>query len=738
MASSDDEAFVFMDESGEPAGHEHAQAQVWRVLLVDDEPDVHAATRLALKGMDIEGRAIEFSHAYSAAQAIELLSQHDDFAVALVDVVMGSNDEGLQLVRRIREDLGNPVIRIILRTGQPGYAPEIDTIRLYDLNDYKTKSELTQVRLFTSLTMAIRSYAQIRQLESGRRGLEQVLSATTELGKLVGLKTFVSGIVTQLCAILNVGAECLVCAAMREPGAPSYILAAAGQYDNWVGMALQDVPDERVKRRLQHVLDARRHCFEDGVALFFAGRGEQVLAAFVDMPGPLPEIERRLLELFCGNIAIAFENLQLYLDINDLAYQDVLVRLPNRNAMVAAIDAHEPGMETVALVDLDNFSEINSILDDSYGDAVLLAAARKLRLAFPADTMVARLGGDLFGLYGPCDQVTSQHIAQVFAEPFEMAGGEPLRLSATAGLVRLRDDGLPGVAVLKNAGAALKQAKRFQRGKSMMFEAAQADAARDRIQMLNRLRASFSAEHLFLHYQPFVHLKDGRVMGAECLLRWKTPEGQFIPPDQFIPLAEQSGLMIPIGEWVFRTALKWRRSLVGLVGDDFRVAVNVSHVQFAEPDFVRRLLGILGETGIPGEQVEIELTESVAIGNIDLLALRLDELRARGVRVAMDDFGTGYSSLSVIQRLNLDRLKIDRSFISGPRSGDDHFGIARTVIALARHLQVATIAEGIETSEQRMALQASGCEEGQGYLFSRPLDEAAFRQWLMDRRAAAS
>lgn len=734
MAHSDDEAFAFMEEPGGPV--EPPPMQVWQVLVVDDEPDVHAATRLALKDVEVEGRALEFSHASSAAQAIEFLAGRDDFAVALIDVVMGSNDEGLQLVRRIREDLGNSMIRVILRTGQPGYAPEIDTIRLYDINDYKTKSELTQVRLFTSLTMAVRSYAQIRQLESSRRGLEQVLSATAELGRPVGMKKFAAGIVTQLCAVLKVSAECLVCAVLPEPGSHPYILAAAGHYDAWVGMALRDVPDGRVRGCLQHVLDTRQHCFDGGVGLFFSGRGGQVLAAFVDVPGPLSELERRLLEVFCGNISIAFENLQLYLDINDLAYQDVLVHLPNRNAMVAAIDAQAAGVNVLALVDLDNFSEINSILDDSYGDAVLQAAARKLRLAFPAETMVARLGGDLFGLYGPADQVTADHIARVFAEPFEMAGGEPLRLSATAGLVRLQGDGQPGVAVLKNAGAALKQAKRFQRGKFMMFEAAQADAARDRIQMLNRLRASFSAEHLFLQYQPFIRLRDERVVGAECLLRWKTPDGQFIPPDRFIPLAEQSGLMIPIGEWVFRTALKWRKSLAGLVGDDFRVAVNVSHVQFAEPNFVRGLLSILNEIGVPGEQVEIELTESVAIGNVDVLAARLDALRARGIRVAMDDFGTGYSSLSVIQRLSLDRLKIDRSFVSGPQDGDDRFGIARTVIALARHLRVHTIAEGIETPAQREALQASGCEEGQGYLFSRPLDDAAFRQWLAGRQAA--
>lgn len=736
MTGHKEDTFTFMEEpvdsdSGSPPSH------AWKILLVDDEPDVHAATQLALKSMTIEGRPLVFSNAYSAEEAIRLLQQHNDFAVALVDVVMDSNDEGLKLVRQIREDLNQHAIRLILRTGQPGYAPEIDTIRQYDINDYKTKSELTQVRLFTSLTMAVRSYAQIRQLESSRRGLEQILAATTELSKPAGLKKFASGIVTQLCALLRVKEECLVCAATREPGTPSYVLAAAGQYDRWIGMSLQDLPDARVKTHLQNVLDQQQHDFNDGISLFFPGRGRQALAAFVDMQAPLQELERGLLEVFCSNLAVAFENLQLYLDINDLAYQDALVHLPNRNALVAAIDAQPPGRNAVALLDLDNFADINSILDDSYGDEVLQIAAERLRNRFPPETLVARLGGDLFGLFGPVEQLAPERIAQVFATPLDMSAGDPLRLSATAGLVLLKEPRQPGVAVLKNAGAALKQAKRFQRGKTTVFEATQADAARERIQMLNRLRASFSEERLFLHYQPFVRLDTGTVMGAECLLRWQTPDGQYIPPDRFIPLAEQSGLMIPIGEWVFRTALKWRKSLADLVDPDFRVAVNVSHVQFAEPNFVPRLLGILDEIGVPGSQVEIELTESVAIGNIERLAKHLTALQERGISIAMDDFGTGYSSLSVIQRLQLDRVKIDRSFVSGEQSSDDGFGIARTVIALSHHLQVATIAEGIETEAQRLALMASGCYEGQGYLFSRPLDADAFQQWLTARQARA-
>ncbi|WP_019937997.1 bifunctional diguanylate cyclase/phosphodiesterase [Bordetella sp. FB-8] len=735
MAYNDEALIPFADDALADPGQTWSAA-VWQVLIVDDEPDVHAASKLALKGIPVEGRNIAFSHAHTAAQALTLLSQPNDFAVALIDVVMERDDAGLQLVRQIRETLDNKALRIILRTGQPGYAPEIDTIRQYDINDYRTKSELTQVRLFTCLTMAVRSYAQIRQLEAGRRGLEQILAASVELGKPVGLKKFASGVVTQLCALLNVEAQCLVCAAMNPSDQTPYVLAAAGAYDAWIGLPLNQIPESRVRDSLYQTLHARQHFLHDGASLYFQGYNDQALAAFVDVQRPLQALEKELLEVFCSNISVAFENLQLYLNINDLAYNDTLVHLPNRNALVEAIDARNSVEETVALLDLDSFADINSILDDSFGDAVLQSVAHKLRAAFPAETLVARLGSDLFGLYGPAQQVTPEKIAAVFDDPFAVAASEPLRLSATTGLVRLQSSAQTGLVTLKSASAALKQAKRLQRGKSLYFEATQADAARDRIRMLNHLRTSFSEERLFLHYQPFINLQDGRIVGAESLLRWKNTEGQFISPELFIPIAEQSGLMIPMGEWVARTAMKWRASLKGQVDANFRVAINVSRTQFAEPDFAQKFLEILDEAGLQGSQVEIELTESVAIENLEDLAIKLHILRGCGIRVAMDDFGTGYSSLSVIQRLQLDHLKIDRGFVSGNQVGEESFEIARTIITMADHLALTTIAEGIETQQQCDALLAAGCQEGQGYLFSRPLAETDFLVWLQDLRTS--
>lgn len=728
MADDDKDMLVFLADEPDPAAEqEEAAAAVWRVLLVDDEPDVHTATKVALRNLDIEGRRLEFQHAYSDAEARKVLQQEAPFAVAVIDVVMESDTAGLDLVRYIREELADAQVRLILRTGQPGYAPEISTIQNYDINDYRTKSELTQSRLFTSLTMAVRSYSQLCQLEAGRVGLEQILDATRELSRPSGLQQFATGLLTQLCALLRIDCDGLLCAALHPATRQPYILAAAGQYSNWTGKLLEELPEGGIRSRLEQSLQAREHVLNGDIGLFFEGANGQALAAYVNIGRQLSELEQQLLEVFCNNMSTAFENLQLYLDIEALAFRDTLVDLPNRNALLQLLDQHSGEQHTLALVDLDNFADINNILDESFGDAVLQAVARQLCSAFSEQCMVSRLASNLFGVYGPDVEVNPDQIQSLFAQPFQVGDGQTLRLSATTGLARA--EGRCGKDLLKNAGAALKQAKRLVRGKHLYFKLEQSRAARDRINMLQMLRTALSEQHLQLYYQPFICLRNRQVTGAECLLRWRTPDGQFISPEDFIPIAEQSGLMVAIGEWVLRTALRWRISLQDRVADDFRVAVNISQVQFAEPSFVERLLSILRETGVPRHQLELELTESVAIENFDRLKSKLQQIQAAGIDIAMDDFGTGYSSLSVLQRLDLNRLKIDRSFISGEKNHDS-FDMAKTIIAMAEHLELQTIAEGIETEEQCAELLASGCEEGQGYLFARPMPEADFIVWL--------
>ncbi|XOZ34588.1 EAL domain-containing protein [Halomonadaceae bacterium KBTZ08] len=732
MAASSDEILVFADESKAPS---EPDSLPWQILIVDDDPDVHATTKLALRGLTVEGRELRFVDAYSAEEGLRLLQQDPDFSVALVDVVMERDDSGLSLVQTIRDKLHNHSIRLILRTGQPGYAPESETIRCYDINDYKTKSELTRVRLFTSIAIAIRSYSQLRQLEANRNGLEQILEATSELSQRHDLKRFTAGVVTQICALLNVPRECLICAALEPEQAAPFIVASGGRYSDYEGLSLDALPVQHVRQRLTSVLQEQHHRLDDSICVYLPGPEQQALAAFVDLPYALTTSDQRLLEVFCSNVAVAFENLQLYGAMKQLAYQDTLVGLPNRNGFVAAIERHiasdaQPG-QALALVDLDNFSYMNSVLDDAFGDAILHAVAQRLRSSLSPDTVVARVGGDVFGILGSAEEITPERISDLFAKPLELHQNEPLRISATSGLKLLDQESQSAASIIKDAGVALKQAKHFYRGETVLFTNELADAARERMQLLSRLRTAFTRDRLQLHFQPFIRLSDGAAVGAEALLRWKNEEGNYIPPDQFIPLAEQSGMMVALGDWVISTALRWRNGMIGYVRDDFRIAINVSLVQMREEHFADKLIQCIRSHDLEGYQVEIELTESIAVDDMAGIQDKLETVRNHGVSTALDDFGTGYSSLNVLSRLPIDRLKIDRSFVSGHAADEPRFTMAHTMLELASNFQMRTIAEGIETDDQRDALFDLGCQEGQGFLLSKPLDQRQFSQWLL-------
>ena len=722
----DDDFLTFAEECEPDSDSSHL---VWRILIVDDEPDIHKATLLALNGVLIEGRQLEFVHAYSAVEARTALAENKDLAVVLLDVVMESDDAGLHLVRYIRDDLANSTLRIILRTGQPGYAPEIDTIRGYDINDYKAKSELTRVRLFTSLTTSIRSYWQVNQLEANRRGLELIVAAGAELSRPRGLRHFAEGVVSQLCVLLGISEEGLVCAAADTSGASPYVLAAAGRFSDWIGQPLQKISDERVREELNNSLAQRHHTFGQTTCLYFNVPGDLSIAAYVDVSHPLSDLDRNLIEVFCGNISTAFENTQLLQRISALAYEDQLVNLPNRNSFLARIDQRPAERDMLAVVDVDGFADINSILDQEFGDSVLIAVANRLRQSFSQNVVVARIGSDVFGLLGPQAELNEHLIDAVFSTPFDV-GHECFRLSATSGLVQLGHSETKAVELLKNASVALKQAKHFNRGKAVYFVTEHAIAARERMQMLSSLRLAFSADRLYLVYQPFVDLASGRIIGAEALIRWRNNENAFVPPDRFIPLAEQSGLMVPIGDWITRSALQFLKRLQDLGHQNFRMAINVSHTQFREPDFVEKLRQAIAEYQVNTANLELELTESVAIDNIELIDRKLSAVRAEGIAVAIDDFGTGYSSLNIIRQLNVDRLKIDRAFVSGEECQDGDYSIAEMVLKLAEQLGLKTIAEGIETPEQYEKLRNLGCHDGQGFLFSEPLTPEEFEAFL--------
>lgn len=731
-APADDDLLELLDEPEHADSEHRPHDRPWRILIVDDDGDVHKATELAMQGLTVEGQPLVFLHASSAAQARQLLGTEGDLAVVLLDVVMESEDAGLQLVRHIRDELRLNAVRIVLRTGQPGYAPEIETVQAYDINDYKTKSELTRTRLYTVLTAAVRSYRQICALEANRRGLEMIVESSTSLSRMRGLSRFAEGVVTQLCALLGILPEGLVCAQFNgDVREEVRIVAAAGQYSGLIDRPLALVKIPAVRDRLERCLREQKSFYDDGTVLYFGLGQGRAMAALVDVGRQLDELDQQLLRAFCSNIAVGFENVLLYSQLLDQAYNDPLLRLPNRNRFVELLDQNlkDPTGVTLALIDIDDFSDINDAFGQHFGDQVLQAVVQRMSEMLGLSTAMARVGADTFGVLGEHAKVCPETVSAVFAEPF-VVSGERLQLSATTGLVRLGESTAVGSELLLDAQIALKRAKQHQRGSSQYFSAAMGSDARERFKLLKGLRTGFEESQLFVVYQPQMDLGTGRAIGAEALLRWRTVDGRFIPPDQFIPLAEQSGLIIPIGEFVMRTACAQLRRMQGLGHADFRMAVNVSMAQFRHPGFIDMLARSLQDGGVAGHSIELEITESMAMEDAELVRRVLAEIKQLGFSVAIDDFGTGFSSLSQLRQLQVDRLKIDRAFVQEAQTSTAGSTIAQMVVNLGRGLGLTVIAEGIETEAQRDYLVGLGCHEGQGWLFAKPMPAEDLEAWM--------
>jgi diguanylate cyclase (GGDEF)-like protein len=734
---SREEDLVFLDETESSPSSEHTAAgEVWRVMIVDDDADVHSATTFALANLEMQHRPLEFLHAYSAEQARELLKVEQDIAVILLDVVMEQKDAGLHLVRYIREDLGMTEARIILRTGQPGYAPEIDAIRDYDINDYKTKSELTRIKLYTTVITAIRSYEQIRAIHASQRGLDMIVHASTELMALHGLESFAASVITQIASLLNLPPEGLLCVreCTKEDDCELVVIAAAGDYHDLINKPLTAPHDARIKHAIERALSGQRNVYEsDFAALYFPGNGERDFAAFLDIGAPLKEIDRRLLEVFCSNISVGLDNVELVSRLHNYAFYDQLTKLPNRTRLIDFIDDALAGATrndtTLALIDIDHFAEINDALGHRFGDQLLLAVAARLRAGIGGRGHIARVGGDIFAVLGNSDVVSPQPILSQFAGAFDV-GLQAVQLSATVGLVRLADYDGCGADALKDGDIALKRAKLQQRTGHFYFSSRMSVDIRERVRMMYALRAAFEKRELFVVYQPQVDLKTRRACGAEALLRWKTADGTFVPPDRFIPIAEYSGIIIELGAWVLRQACMELVRLHTLGFADFTMAINVSQAQFRHPHFLDMLRKTLDETKAPPPCIQLEITESMAMEEPETLMHMLGQIKQTGVSIAIDDFGTGFSSLSFLQQLDVDKLKIDRAFVTEITASSRGSSIAEMVVQLGRNLGLAVIAEGVENETQADILGKLGCPFGQGYLFAKPMTSDLLTEWL--------
>ncbi|WP_076589586.1 putative bifunctional diguanylate cyclase/phosphodiesterase [Vibrio ostreicida] len=717
--SQSDDVLTIIEDTDELNPTEPGQPK-WTVLVVDDDEEVHHATNLALKDLIIEQRHLALIHAYSASQAEDLLRTEPCIHVALLDVVMESDDAGLTLVKTIRNTLHLDALRIILRTGQPGYAPEMETISRFDINDYRTKSELTRVKLFTILTSAIRAYQQIRNQHEMRQGLEKVVRASTELANTHGMRLFAEGAVKQISAIIQIDPEGLICVQENAEAdvSSAHIIAAAGKYSRLVQTPLDRLNLPNIQDSLIRCLTEKRSSLEHGLTLYFATEQGRGLAAYVEVERPLESVDKHLLEVFCANLSVGFDNVLLYNRLEEQAFVDPVLKIPNLNSLFKLLSrrAHPSETRTLALIDIDDFSAINDSFGHAFGDSLLEAVSQRLAEGFPRH-FLARVGSDVFALVGLTSELNADSLMAIFKSPLILEK-QTFKVMASIGLVALNEGTGKLTRYYKDAQVALKQAKLHHRGGAVLFSERMGQSARDRIQLLNDLKEAVDSQQLFLMYQPKYNLADGRITGVEALLRWENKQGNMIPPDQFISLAERSGLILKIGDFVLAKACQEFSQLRDQGYQHLSMAINVSPIQLEESDFIALLKRTLAEFSIPATHIEIEITETMAAHNLTFMCQILEQVRQLGCKVAIDDFGTGFSSLNVLNKLPATRLKIDRSFVAGIEHSDS---IVKMIVELGQNLGMEVTAEGIETLSQKEKLQEYHCEEGQGWWFAKAM-----------------
>ena len=830
----------------------------WKVMIIDDEEVVHSVSQMVLNKLSYNERGIKILQGYSAADGRRLLAKHPDTAVLLLDVVMETDNAGLELVKYIREVLKNPFVRIVLRTGQPGQAPEHEVISKYDINDYKEKSELTAQKLHSTMIVTLRAFDDLRKIETlsmDKMRLENIVQERTK--NLRNANTALNLSMEHLSQAQRISKtghwewlikenQFIFSPQIRQ------IMGIAQDYDNTQYETLTDlVPSETRKKLINAIEDAvkKRIPYEcehpinrpDGIQLFVRHRTEPVIdenghvtmligtmqdittqhkatiemrklsgainqaadaIMITDINGKIEYINPAFKEMtgFSWNEAIgkspsllksgkqslsfyermwktikkgeAFNDIvinrrkngSLYYeektitpikeengnitsfistghDITDrmetqqelfhLAHHDALTGLPNRallqDRLTQVLTRIKQNKRHIAVlfIDLDRFKIINDTLGHDTGDKLLKKVSERLIECVREGDTIARLGGDEFSVIlndvakkEDIEPIAHKMLEQI-ATPFNINQHE-LFISASIGIVFAPENGEETLTLLKKADKAMYLAKESGKNRFQFYTSNDQKKAIKRLMLETALRRALQKQEFILQYQPQVDVKTGNICGVEALLRWQQNIFDNISPKHFIPLLEETGMIVDVGEWVLRTAclqaVEWKKQ-----GNNLRVAVNLSARQFQQAEFVKTISSIIKETGVDTNMLELEITEGMLVHDIDKTTKALKKFQDMGIRIAVDDFGTGFSSMNYLKQLPVNVLKIDRCFIKDINNSPNDASIATGMIHLAHSLKLEVIAEGVDSIEQFSLLKAKGIDQIQGFLYSKAI-----------------
>ena len=699
-----------------------AIAEVVRVLLVEDDEDDYLITRDLLSAQDRMQFEIEWVDSYDEARARIADGAHD---VYLIDYRLGSHT-GLDLVRDALDDRRAPVI---LLTGQNDYEVDLEATRL-GVTDYLLKDQLDPSLLERTIRYAVRHHSALAELRSSQERYALAVRGAND-----GIWDWD---LTAGNAYFSPRWKAMLGYAVEEIGGSPETEWFERVHPDDVGRLRGAIerhlagraPHFESEHRIRHASGAYRWVLSRGVAI----RDRDGVAT--RMAGSMSDITDR---------KDAEDRL-----LHD-ALHDALTGLPNRALFMDRVtlsltraERHSGYRCAVLFLDLDRFKLVNDSFSHAVGDQLLIALARRLGSSLrPGDT-VARLGGDEFTIL--LDDIgtaadaldVADRIQAALNEPFHIDGRE-LFITASVG-ISLSEPGMRVAELMRNADIAMYDAKRQGKARSATFDVSMHSRVVDQLELENELRTAIESNRLQVYYQPIVDLGSGRLSGFEALARWPA-DLPSIPPTEFIPIAEDTGQIAALGSFVLNEALArladWRRR--GVIGEDVTMSVNVSGRQLGEAGLAAEVTAALERHGLPAEVLRLEITESTILYDPDRMQSALEELTGIGVQAHIDDFGTGYSSLTFLHHFPGDTLKIDQSFVGAMHVSEGSEEIVRAIIALAHNLEMRVIGEGIESGVQVRKLRTLGCEYGQGFLFSRPLDaddvELLARAW--DARATS-
>ncbi|WP_421132319.1 EAL domain-containing protein [Alteromonas sp. A079] len=727
------------------------EASTWKVLSVEDDINYQRSISLSLRAVEVMGRELEVLTANSATQAASILSERDDIAVILLDVVMESDDAGLYLVDTIRRVIGNDRVRIVLLTGQPGVAPQKKIMQRYDIDEYWTKTDTTEEKLHSIVTSNIRTWQSMTELYHAKRGLQMIVDASRVLTSKENIEDFTQTVLHEISKLVGVSdAGGIVCAyhPQHEALEASEIFATSGNYRHDSAEMLNDiflqklngVEKDKILSLLRETIRTQEHNFSSGLtALYFSTTmvDERSYIILVESPEKLKSSHIALLQVFCENVSNGFTNLALLNKLSQLAYFDSELHIPNKNWLVRELEQLNTTNwknSVLVLVDISNFSDIAVMLGRSYAEEIVRALYQKIKAQCVHTDAICRIRDNTFAFIFPSAHAPSKallnHLSDLSVDIDGLA--HTIMSVVCKAELHLFEDCEPQ-DIITISELSIAEAREKGQSVTQVDSSIATNIAQRHQVLLDLYQALQSPDTFQLALQPKVNMVTNEVVGAEALIRWVKPNGENVPPSAFIPIAEASGLMgkidVVVMEKTFETIAIMQRNHITLP-----VSFNVTCSDITNPDFLLKLEYLLDSTKLEPSLLEVEITESQAMQDYAVVNPILQRLIRIGVKVSIDDFGTGYSSLAHIADLAVSTLKLDQSFVSKlSEEGDAGIAVCEMVSRLGERFHFNIIAEGVETEEQMQKLIDKGYTMAQGYYFGKPMMLDAFIEWLEKR-----